>query len=610
MRIRHAIAVLLFVLPVLFAPAGGPSAAAGGRSEKPVILGRPDRLAQGTLTVDEAGVRIEREGTGVRVTVPVSSSGQATIAATLSARLATLDDEPVTEWAAAALDIEPGLNEASVRLPAVTDWTWDHPAGTVIAWSLRVESQDAVLEGRKATGASQEKLRLLVSLPPRLVAGEPTPFQATVTREDGTAAAGATLRIRSGWIGGLEGAFAADAPRSEFLFDGPADASGVVSGAFTYAGGAAAAWFTLEAHLDGRRAVISETLTFEEPSPAPGRLVLTTDKPLYQPSQDVRVRVLALRPGDGRPAAGEILTHVVRDPKGTIVFREDLDVDRFGVTHFTFPLADELLFGNYSIEISGTDFSGQAGFTVDRYDLPRFSPRVGFDEPFVAPGGRLRGRVNLSYVFGEPVRGATVVVDLLRNAGDAEPQDSDSMRTRADGTAEFSLTVPPHFDAHALREGTAAVHVRVRAVDRAEQAAETVRKVPVSDGPLTIRLVAESAVLVTGQANVLHVAVSDPGGRPVEAQVRLSADGALLGAATTDARGYARILTTPLGRVSAIVATASTTDGERTASREFPFAPGAAAGFLLARPDAAIARVGEPLAIDLIASEDAVVATV
>ena len=604
MRLRNVLPGLLLALAV------GSWTAAGREAPTPDAPGQADQLTHDTLSVDEAGTVVVREGTDAVVTLPVVSTGKVPIDATLSARFATLADSPVTETAIAVISLAPGANEARVRIPSVADSTWDRPHGIVVVWSIKIEGQGTVLGGRRALGASLERLRLLVSLPPRLVAGEPVPFQATVTRQDGTVADGARLRIRSGWSGNLRFAFAPDVPQSDNLFDGVTDATGVVSGEFTYSGGASVAWFTFDADLGARRAVISETLTFEAASPTAGRLVLTTDKPAYQPSQDVRVRVLALRPDDGRPAAGQTLTHFIRDPKGTLVFREELIVDEFGVTHFTFPLADELLFGEYAIEISGGEFSGTASFAVDRYELPRFSARVELDAPYATPGGQVRGRVNLAYVFGAPVRGAEVVVDLLRNAGDADPQDSDSTRTRADGTAEFRLSVPSHFDARSIREGTARVYLRVRAVDRAEQAAETVRELPVADGPLTIRLVSESSALVEGVANVLHVAVSDPGGRPVAADVTLVAEGALLGTVATDARGYARVLTAPLGAVTEIVATARADGGARTVSQTFPFVSDATEGFLLARPSAAIVRVGETLTIDLQGSEDGLAARV
>lgn len=578
------------------------------RAGEPGPIGHRDSLLHDTLRVEEEGIRIERVGPGARVTVPVHSSGTDALEVRLSAHLASLTYEsiaPITETVVSLVTLVPGLTEAQVLVPSVPEWNWVHPEGTVLVWSIDVGAEPGVLSGAKALGSSQPALRLLVALPPRLVSGRPVDFQATITLADGTAAAGAALRIRGGWFGGMQGAFAVDAGAQFLLFDGTADAMGVVSGQFASREAESRQWFAFEADLDGRQAAISEGLEFVAEAPEAGRVVITTDKPVYQPSQDVHVRVLTLRPSDRRPAVGEVLTHWVRDPKGTSVVREEIAVDPFGITHFTFPLADELLLGRYTVEVSGGGQSGVLPFTVDRYELPRFASTVELDSPYATPGGTLSGRVNVAYVFGEPVRGASVVVDLLRNADDVDAQDSDSMRTRADGTAEFELSVPPHFDRRDLREGTSQVHLRVRAVDRAEQAAETTRTVPVSDGPLTLRMVPESGALAIGVSNLVHVSVSDPGGRPVVADVTLSLAGGALGSATTDDRGYARILTAPIPAAGEILVTAVADQGARRSSQTFSFDPAASSGFLLARPDRSIVGVGEPLTLDLLCSESA-----
>src|SRR5262249_56980069 len=47
-----------------------------------------------------------------------------------------------------------------------------------------------------------------------------------------------------------------------------------------------------------------------------GKVLLVTDKPLYQPGQLIHVRALALRPFDLAPIAGKDLTFEVEDAKG------------------------------------------------------------------------------------------------------------------------------------------------------------------------------------------------------------------------------------------------------------------------------------------------------
>lgn len=52
------------------------------------------------------------------------------------------------------------------------------------------------------------------------------------------------------------------------------------------------------------------------------KLLLTTDKPLYQPGQTIHIRSLALSSADLRPAQGEAVEFTIEDPKGNKVFRK------------------------------------------------------------------------------------------------------------------------------------------------------------------------------------------------------------------------------------------------------------------------------------------------
>ncbi|MBT9560386.1 MAG: hypothetical protein IV100_30455, partial [Myxococcales bacterium] len=51
------------------------------------------------------------------------------------------------------------------------------------------------------------------------------------------------------------------------------------------------------------------------------RILLTTDKPLYQPGQTIHVRALAVKRPQNSPVAGEEAIFEVQDPKGNKVFR-------------------------------------------------------------------------------------------------------------------------------------------------------------------------------------------------------------------------------------------------------------------------------------------------
>ena len=60
------------------------------------------------------------------------------------------------------------------------------------------------------------------------------------------------------------------------------------------------------------------------------QLMLTSDKPVYQPGEVVHVRSLALARPQPKPARGEAVFSVT-DPKGNMIFRKRDVTSRFGI---------------------------------------------------------------------------------------------------------------------------------------------------------------------------------------------------------------------------------------------------------------------------------------
>lgn len=96
------------------------------------------------------------------------------------------------------------------------------------------------------------------------------------------------------------------------------------------------------------------------------RTALTTDKPLYQPGQIVHVRTLAFD-SSARPAAGTEVVFTVSDPNETKVFRQTRKTSEFGIAHADFTLASEILLGDYTVEVAGTQALARQKIRVERY---------------------------------------------------------------------------------------------------------------------------------------------------------------------------------------------------------------------------------------------------
>src|SRR5208282_1139156 len=152
-------------------------------------------------------------------------------------------------------------------------------------------------------------------------------------------------------------------------------------------------------------------------------ILLTTEKPIYQPGQTIHVRALALDRSDHEAAAKHKLTFELEDSRGNKVFKKATETETFGVASAEFGLADEVNLGTYPLRAL-MDRPGDAGapansaeiaLNVERYVLPKFKVAVDFSENGkkkrgYQPGDHVTGTVRANYFFGKPVEGGEIAV--------------------------------------------------------------------------------------------------------------------------------------------------------------------------------------------------------
>ncbi len=145
-------------------------------------------------------------------------------------------------------------------------------------------------------------------------------------------------------------------------------------------------------------------------------ILLSTDKPLYQPGQTLHIRALFLN--DQRRAWAKLsITFAVKDPDDITVFTSDVDSSRFGIASIDWPIPATQKLGNYrvSAEVSGKDKDRQLNASrtvrITRYELPTFTVNVHTDQPYYLTGQNAQLTVTADYLFGKPVlRGHVRVV--------------------------------------------------------------------------------------------------------------------------------------------------------------------------------------------------------
>ncbi len=255
------------------------------------------------------------------------------------------------------------------------------------------------------------------------------------------------------------------------------------------------------------------------------RLLLTSDKPLYQPGQVIHMRALALSAFNLTPAQGATVDFLVEDPKGNKVFRQSVTASNFGVTAADFTLADLVNQGDYRLSVSIADTRSEKTVEVRPYVLPKFAVDVSTDRSFYLPGQRVEGVVQSDYFFGKPV--GLGEVQIVGSVWDVERSVVVDLRGQTDenGTYEFGFELPDYFAGLGLESEQAQFALEVTVVDQTEHAEQTSRVLPIAAQPLVIEAVAESGVLKPGVENIVYVLTSYPDGQPAPARLSISVDG-------------------------------------------------------------------------------------
>ena len=275
---------------------------------------------------------------------------------------------------------------------------------------------------------------------------------------------------------------------------------------------------------------IEQTVTVEEAA----QILLTTDKPIYQPNQTVHIRALCLRKPDLKPAADLPCTFEVRDPKGNLVFRATEPTSRFGIAATQFPIADEVTLGEYRITaiLQGTRDEkhpnsrplavAEKTVRVERYVLPKFKVTVETEKRFYLPAETLRGTVNAAYFFGKPVADGEVTVRLSTFA--AGWHEIAELKGTLDekGFWQFETKLPKKFVGLPLEGGKGLLRLEATVTDKAEHSEGTSITLPVSSEPIQVALVPESATLKPNLPMRLFVVTTYPDGTPAKCKFKVT----------------------------------------------------------------------------------------
>jgi len=331
-------------------------------------------------------------------------------------------------------------------------------------------------------------------------------------------------------------------------------------------------------------------------------ILLTTEKPIYQPGQTMHVRALALDRAHHEATGGRKLTFEVEDSRGNKVFKKATQTDKFGIASAEFELADEVNLGTYHLRALMGDNTAELALNVERYVLPKFKVAVDFAgkdnkaKRGYRPGDHVTGTVRANYFFGKSVDRAEV--SLKASGMDVEQFEAVSAhgKTDGDGTYRFDLRLPDYFAGRPLSHGAASVLIEATVKDSAGHAETRGEPITVSESPLIVTAVPEGGTLIPDLENQVFVLTSYPDGKPAVASIRVHAAGNADQNATTDEGGVAVIRLKAGAGEETVRIEASDKEGNRAASEVKLDVRGGTEQILL-RTERAVYRAGDRMAL-------------
>jgi uncharacterized protein YfaS (alpha-2-macroglobulin family) len=327
------------------------------------------------------------------------------------------------------------------------------------------------------------------------------------------------------------------------------------------------------------------------------RVMLSTDKPIYQPGQTIHMRALALRRPDFKPFSATDATFTLTDPRGTLIFKQNGVTSPFGITSADCPLAPEITPGAYTLNCRVGTTESTSTVEIKPYQLPKFKIDLTTDKPFYAPGDRVRVTLQTDYFFNQPVANARINLTAGTSTNLHATTDD-----RGHATLEFVLqnSLPAdHPD-----DGNYRLPLTATVVDSANQEQSRALPLVITTAPIRIELIPESGTLVPNLANRIYALTTYADGRP--AKTRLALTG--LAPLDTSDLGVAMFELTP--RTDRLTITAQATDAAGiTATRPIELASAADTGILPAedyilRTDHATYRTGQTLSIQVFSNSN------
>ncbi len=341
-------------------------------------------------------------------------------------------------------------------------------------------------------------------------------------------------------------------------------------------------------------------------------ILLTTEKPIYQPGQTIHVRALALNHADHKAESGRKLIFEVEDSRGNKVFKNATETDKFGIASAEFTLADEVNLGTYHLralmgDANSPSNTAEIALNVERYVLPKFKVAVDFTEKDgkqkkdYRPGDHVTGTVRANYFFGKPVDHAEITVKASAMDVAVFEAASAAGKTDSDGAYHFDLKLPDYFAGRPLSQGAARALVEATVKDSAEHSETRGEPITISQSALLITAVPEGGSLIPHLENQVFVLTSYPDGTPASAALTVHIPGGVNQQVSTDSGGVAVVRINAGSSIDALRVEADDHHGNR-ASSDVPLQNRGGTDQILLRTSRAVVKAGDRIQLNVLST--------
>ena len=563
--------LLLFVVAV----------AACGKDDDGIQI--EDDLVAGPVSLDEAAITAKLEGSKLTLFFPLENSGGATVDGSLTVETEHLSGDIVSDGSD-SVTVKPGSNTLEIVLSGTPEID---SIGKEVEYVVRYEFDldTGKIQGKRSLFMIIPKADLIVVVPNELVAGQMTNVRTfLIDPRTNTPLVGKEIELEATREDGTKATYKGESDeRGVAVIEMPAEDAGALQ--------LKAKVFDddVEGEVEVQVEVVKDS-----------KLLLTSDKPMYQPGQKIHLRALALNRFDKSPLAGEEIIFEVLDAKGNKVFKRADSTNDFGVAWAEFQLGIKVILGPYSIKATVGEVVSEKTVTVDRYTLPKFKVQANLNKGFYQPGATVHGEVQADYFFGKPVAGGDVKVVVYNYMAEWVPDAEINGKTNDEGLYVFDYQLPDYLIGQPIEDGKAMVMMEIFVTDTADHEQKVAKNLLVTSNLLDVVVIPESGEVIPDVTNLFYIFASDPTGAVAQGEATITVNGAELDdeddVIIIPQKGPGKIELLPHNGILEIDVDMVDADGN-AASRSFSFNVGDSEANILVRTDRALYKVGDTMDI-------------